>query len=236
MPGARARLELGAHRGLLRPVFVADEHPALLGADREHPRQHPLDHQVRLLGQDLAVLERAGLGLVGVADDVLGLGPLAGDHLPLGARGESGAPHSPQPRFPERPDRVLEHPAHAHQSGFLDHLDRLVTAQLSGDQPAHQRVARQIGSAAYGSFGHDRGGVFARAGGSSPSSACCTASRNLGGPHRPLLDGRGRGDVAPPDARNLADLDLDAVAVALVDLQRSARPRRAASTTGRGTP
>ena len=59
---------------------------------------------------------------------------------------------------------------------------------------------------------------------------------DVGGPDRPLLDGRGRRDVTPPDARHLADLDLDAVAVALVELGRSARPRRAASTTGRGRP
>ncbi len=43
--------------------------------------------------------------------------------------------------------------------------------------------------------------------------------RNVGSPDRPLLDGRGRRDVAAADARDLADLDLDAVAVALVNLR-----------------
>ena len=52
-------------------VLVADEHPALVGLGHRHADQHPLEHQVRLLGHDLAVLEGAGLRLIGVADGVL---------------------------------------------------------------------------------------------------------------------------------------------------------------------
>ena len=88
-PGRAGAVKLGAHGVLLDAVLVADEHPALLGADREHPQQHPLDHEVGLLGEDLAILEGAGLGLVGVADHELRLGLLGGHQLPLGAGREA---------------------------------------------------------------------------------------------------------------------------------------------------
>jgi hypothetical protein len=47
-----------------------------------------------LLGQDLTVLERPGLGLVGVADRVLRMGLLARDDLPFLARREARAAHA----------------------------------------------------------------------------------------------------------------------------------------------
>ena len=121
-PGGAGGVELGADRGLLGAVLVADEHPALLGADREHAGEHPLDHEVRLLGQDLAVLERARLGLVGVADHVLGLGRLGRDDLPLGAGREPGAAHAPQARV-------------------LDRLDRVLGGELAGEHRPHDGVA-----------------------------------------------------------------------------------------------
>ena len=65
----------------------------LLRADGAHRDQHALEHEVRLLGKDLTVLERARLGLVGVADHVLRLARLAAHHVPLAARREAGAAH-----------------------------------------------------------------------------------------------------------------------------------------------
>ncbi len=81
---------------------MPDEHPAFLGADRDHPEQQPLQHQVRLLGEDLPVLERARLGFVGVADRVLRLSGLRRDQLPLTAGGEPGPAHAAQPGVLQR--------------------------------------------------------------------------------------------------------------------------------------
>ena len=57
-----------------------------VGGDRD-----PLEHHVRVVLDQLAVLERAGLGLVGVADQVAGAGVVPGHERPLAAGGEAGA-------------------------------------------------------------------------------------------------------------------------------------------------
>ena len=115
-------LDLGLQHLLLGAVLVADEDPALLRAGHEHPEHHPLQDEMGLLGQDLTVLERPGLGLVGVADRVLRLGLLAGDDLPLLAGREAGAAHAPQARVLQRGD------------------DRL-RAQVAGERAAQEPVA-----------------------------------------------------------------------------------------------
>ncbi len=83
---------------LLGAVLVADEDPALLRAGHQHREHHALEDEVRLLREDLAVLERSGLGLVGVADRVVRLGLLARDDLPLLA---GSGPAPPIPRICE---------------------------------------------------------------------------------------------------------------------------------------
>src|SRR6185312_17525060 len=77
---------------------------------------------VRLLGEDLAILEGAGLGLVGVADRVPGLGLLRRDGLPLHAGRKAGA-------------------AHAAQAGVLQRRDDLLGAQLTVQGAAEHAVA-----------------------------------------------------------------------------------------------
>src|SRR4030095_8917806 len=52
--------------------------------------------QVRHLLEEEAILERAGLALVGVADDVLRVARRVAHDLPLDAGGEAGAAHAPQ--------------------------------------------------------------------------------------------------------------------------------------------
>src|SRR5215207_4017646 len=76
---------------------MPDEHPALVAAGGEHPEYEALEDEVRLLGEDLPVLEGPGLGLVRVADRVLRRGLLLGDQLPLRAGREAGAAHAAQP-------------------------------------------------------------------------------------------------------------------------------------------
>ena len=105
-PEPAQALELLAQHVLLRLVLVPDEDPSLAAAGREHPEHQALEHEVRLLGQDLAVLEGARLGLVGVADRVLRLGLLLRDQLPLRAGREPGAAHAAQLRLLQLGDQV----------------------------------------------------------------------------------------------------------------------------------
>ena len=100
-PGGAQRLDLAADHLLLGAVLVPDEHPAFLRPDREHPEQHALQHQVRLLGQDLPVLEGPRLRLVGVADDVLRRRPPAPRPDPTSGR----------PGNRRRPSRAARSPA-----------------------------------------------------------------------------------------------------------------------------
>ena len=102
--GVAQVLDLAADDLLLRAVLVPDEHPAFFGADREHAEQHALEHQVRLGGEDVPVLERAWLGLIGVADDVRGRCLLSRHQVPLAAGREPGAAHAAQPAVLQRGD------------------------------------------------------------------------------------------------------------------------------------
>src|SRR5207248_11720939 len=60
-------------------------------------QRHAFEHAVRLNFDQLAILECAGLGFVGIARDVLGAW-LVGDEAPLGAAWEARAAAAPQPR------------------------------------------------------------------------------------------------------------------------------------------
>ena len=88
----RARLvegfvqELRALRHLAADVEVGELHVV-----RPAGENHALDELVRVLVDDLAVLERAWLGLVGVTNEVDGLAGLAVHERPLDARAEARA-------------------------------------------------------------------------------------------------------------------------------------------------
>src|SRR6188472_622807 len=146
-----------------------------------------------LLGEDQAVLEGPRLGLVGVADRVLRLGLLAGDDLPLLARREAGTAHAPQARVLQRGD------------------DRL-RAQVAGERAAQEPVA--FGPGLVGvvraalAVATQRLGLLVLAG-----SGGGDGGAGLGERQRTLVDRRGRGDIAAPQARDLDDLDLDVLAV-----------------------
>ena len=59
-------------------VVVADRYAHRIGGDR-----HALDHDVRVVAQDVAVLERSGFAFVGVADHVLLAGKLPRHEAPF---------------------------------------------------------------------------------------------------------------------------------------------------------
>src|SRR5204863_9486808 len=75
-------------------VVVADRGAAGVPAD-----DHPLDEDVRVVADDVAVLERARLALVGIADDVLLAGERLRHEAPLEARREACASAPTQRRL-----------------------------------------------------------------------------------------------------------------------------------------
>ena len=62
-----------------------------MGSHREAGDDHPFDELVRVLVDDVAVLEGAGLGFVTVADEVDRLGVVGRDEAPLDAGRETCA-------------------------------------------------------------------------------------------------------------------------------------------------
>ena len=218
-PGRAQRVDLGAQHVLLGPVLVPDEDPALLGADHGHAEQQALQHQVRLGGQDLAVLERARLGLVGVADRVLvvppGSAPRTSSHFcPV------GKPAPPMPRSPES----------------FSVATIVVGVELAGQQRAQRGVAlgdpgtRRVRVVRPRLGPRLRRGVAHARRPERPSTSAST-SRDR---RRALVDGHRRRDVAAAQAGDLDQLDVGVVAVALPQLGRAAPRRRAGSTAGRG--
>ena len=97
-------------------IFGADVEEALLGADGEAADDHPLDHVQRIALQHAAVHERAGIALVGVADEVAGRVGGLGAHLPLLPGGISAAAAAAELRAGD----------------FLDHPLRIVLLQHLG--------------------------------------------------------------------------------------------------------
>ena len=96
------------HRLVLARVDVQRD---LVGAHRHRGDQRALDHLVRGAGEQEAVLERAGLVLVPVADDplaaTLGVRRLGGHRGPLAVGGEAGAAEAAQAGgLKRRHDRV----------------------------------------------------------------------------------------------------------------------------------
>src|SRR5690606_14316782 len=72
-------------------VLAAEVDVAVLGADGERRDRHGLDDREGIALEQDAVLERAGLGFVRVADDVARARRLPRDRVPLPAGGERGA-------------------------------------------------------------------------------------------------------------------------------------------------
>ena len=91
--GQRALERLLHVQELAANVDVGDRRANRIAADGA-----PFDQQVRVALHQHVVLERAGLALVGVAGDVLRLGRVLEDELPLQARREAGAAAAAQAR------------------------------------------------------------------------------------------------------------------------------------------
>ena len=83
------------------------------GAHGVRGDDHALDQLVRVLGEQVAVLEGAGLGFVRVADDVVRFAVLQGHERPLQARREARAAAPAQAGFLH----LVDHGVRAHRKG-----------------------------------------------------------------------------------------------------------------------
>ncbi len=159
--GAAAQMQLGMRRqtrgfdlgdllGQHQPqlgIFVADIEISLRRLDHPGGDQHALDEAVRIALEIMAVLEGAGLALVGV-DREHARGRLGAHQRPFAPGGKSGA-------------------AEAAQAGVADDLDQLIRRALAVETILEQRIAAgfliggEIGFGVPGMrmrFGADRGG------------------------------------------------------------------------------
>ena len=91
-------VDLGLEDLLHVVELAADVDVGDLRADGVAGDRAPLDQQVRVALHQHVILERARLALVGVAGDVLRLGRVLEDELPLQAGREAGAAAAAQPR------------------------------------------------------------------------------------------------------------------------------------------
>src|ERR1051325_4370131 len=76
-------------------VFTANVEESTLTSCREPSDRHRLDDREGIAVEQHAILERTGLGFVGVADQIVWARRLLGDGIPLAARrkGSATAPH-----------------------------------------------------------------------------------------------------------------------------------------------
>ncbi len=81
-------------------ILAAEIDEAHLGADGEAGDHGALDDGVRVFEEDHVIFTGAGLGLVAVDQDVLGLGGDLGDEAPLHAGGKAGAAAAAQAARP----------------------------------------------------------------------------------------------------------------------------------------
>src|SRR3954463_9744597 len=134
--------------GGLQVVLTADVDERARGADDVRRDDHALDEHVRRLLHELAVLEGAGLGLVGVADEVL-VHRALGQEGRLLAHREAGATPAADPRAVELGEDVLAaHPERLAQRGVAaaalvdrDLMKIRLVDVLEQEEVGHERLA-----------------------------------------------------------------------------------------------
>ena len=135
MPASRACVERALQGLVLREVLAADVDVDLLRLDRVRRDQAALDQPVRDLEHDLAVLERARLGLVRVDGDVDRLRDLVGrrDEARLAAGREERAAAAAQVRL----DHLLDH-------GLRILGARLLELRVAADRAVRLEAAERL--------------------------------------------------------------------------------------------
>ncbi len=111
--------------GLGPGILAAQVDVAPLGADGQRRDRHRLDELVRVVLDQGAILEGAGLGFVRVADQVVRAGCLGAHGIPLDRRREGGA-------------------AAAGEAGLPDSLDHGLGADLACDRERLEPAVRDV--------------------------------------------------------------------------------------------
>src|SRR6516162_257 len=117
----------GVHKVQDIAVFATNVNETVMGANGAARDNNAFDQLVRVHFHQRAILAGTGLGLVGVADDVFGLGGILRDEGPLHAGGKACAATSAEIRFLDFVDDLLR------RHGFQDLVEGLVSAMLERD-------------------------------------------------------------------------------------------------------
>ena len=182
-------------------VLAAHVEVAVLAAGREGGDRHRLDERERVALHQHAVLERAGLGLVGVADQVVRARRLAGDGVPLAAGRERGAAAAQQLRVRHLADHALgaeldrapQRRVAAVRAVLVE--ARRIDGRRGTAEQAQRRVAglRQHGDAAPGPGRRRRAAASTAAAVVGASVRSCGLVAGLARRARPARDRTGRG-------------------------------------------
>src|ERR1700675_2573880 len=89
-------------------VLVANVKNSLARAGYQPGENHAFDYQMREMREDEAVLDRAGLALICIADDILLRVGLRADNLPFRFGRESCASQPSQPGRLQRSERAIK--------------------------------------------------------------------------------------------------------------------------------
>ena len=116
MPACAGLVDCGLEDLVLREVLAADVDEDAVGLDCVRGDEAALEQPVRHARDHLAVLERSGLRLVGVDDEIRRLAALPVDEGRLAAHGETGAAAPAQVRLLELGDQVVRR----HRTCLLD--------------------------------------------------------------------------------------------------------------------
>ena len=155
----RARQPLRGQR-----ILAANVDVALLAAGGVAGDGHRLDDGERILLHEDAVLERAGLRLVGVADEVVGTDGGLGDGLPLAARRKGGSPAPDELRVDDLAQDSLGAQLHGPAQGLVAALGAIVVEARGIDvadaaqqpQPGLAKLGQSVGSRRWSGLGGAR--------------------------------------------------------------------------------
>src|SRR6266850_2293640 len=108
--GATAATNLLAKDFFLKMILVADVENAVLRAGDNAGDEHAFDEEMRQIGHNETVFNRAGLAFIGVANDVFHRVTFFADEFPLHAGGKSGPAHTAKFRSLELSEDLVEGP------------------------------------------------------------------------------------------------------------------------------
>ena len=208
-PRSRACSTACSMRSLRERVLAAHVEVAVLAAGRVRGDRHRLDDGERVALHEHAVLERARLGLVGVADQVVRAARLARDGVPLAPHRERGAAAPDEARVDDLADHALGAELDRAPQRVVAAVGAVVVEALGVDRADAAQQPQRLGSPSWGGVGRRRlraacappriamtpsasTSVSSRSSGSSPASVSIAAGARSHWPRHGL-----RSHVAP---------------------------------------